>query len=77
MAKHAAYEEPEPIDLVFESRCLTETEIAAVTAVLTAAAREQQRGRAALEARGVSRWASGQRSVRFLMRRGSWRSFGV
>ncbi|MDR6612376.1 acyl-CoA carboxylase epsilon subunit [Leifsonia sp. 1010] len=68
----------DPSQLRFVTRGVTAEEIAAVTAVLTAAAAEQAAaGRKARAERGPDAWARTQRSLRGELRpgAGAWRSF--
>jgi hypothetical protein len=77
MARHSAQPAVDSSQIVFHTKGLSEDEIAAVTAVLTAALQEQtaQREPAADAPRSV--WARSQRNLRAPLARGegAWRSW--
>jgi hypothetical protein len=77
MAKHSAEREVDASQLVFHTPGLTEEEIAAVTAVLTAALNEQVQQEPAADA-AASAWQRSQRNLRRPLVRGpgAWRSWG-
>ena len=70
----------EPEQIQFVTRGVTPEEIAAVTAVLTAAAAEQQAAsRAARSTTGPDAWERSQRALRQPLQpgTGAWRSFSA
>jgi hypothetical protein len=77
MAKHSAEHEVDASQLVFHTPGLSEEEIAAVTAVLTAALNEQVRQEPGADA-ASSAWQRSQRTLRRPLVRGpgAWRSWG-
>jgi hypothetical protein len=77
MAKHSAEPEVDASQLVFHTPGLTAEEIAAVTAVLTAALNNQVRQEPAADA-ASSAWQRSQRTLRQPLVRGpgAWRSWG-
>jgi hypothetical protein len=77
MAKHSAEHEVDASQLVFHTPGLSEEEIAAVTAVLTAALNEQVRQEPGADA-ASSAWQRSQRTLRQPLVRGpgAWRSWG-
>jgi ethanolamine ammonia-lyase large subunit len=64
-------------DITFVTRGVTPSEVAAVTAVLSAAIAEQAADRAVRTRRGRSAWEHSQRSLRTPLApgEGAWRSF--
>ncbi|GAB3384882.1 hypothetical protein GCM10027568_01290 [Humibacter soli] len=79
MAKHRAASELDASQIVFTTPGLSDTEIAAVTAVLTAAVHEQAAGDEPQSDESVqSAWQQSQRALRAPLHRGvgAWRSFG-
>ena len=78
MARHSTQPELDASQLVITTSGLSETEIAAVTAVLTAAVHEQTAHDDPQTDAGQSAWQRGQRNLRTPLRHGpgSWRSFG-
>jgi hypothetical protein len=77
MAKHSTEPEVDASQLVFRTPGLSEEEIAAVTAVLTAALREQTLQEPAADAASTA-WQRSQRNLRQPLVRGpdAWRSWG-
>jgi hypothetical protein len=77
MAKHSAEPEVDASQIVFHTPGLSEEEIAAVTAVLTAALNEQVRQEPGADA-ASSAWQRSQRTLRQPLVRGpgAWRSWG-
>ncbi|QDZ16406.1 acyl-CoA carboxylase epsilon subunit [Humibacter ginsenosidimutans] len=78
MAKHSSEPEVDASQLVFHTRHLSEDEIAAVTAVITAALREQASREEPTEDAAPSAWQRGRRNLRMPLTRGAgaWRSWG-
>ena len=78
-ARHRTETDTEPaLDIRFVTARVTDTEIAAVTAVITAALQEQADG-AAEPATAPSAWARSQRVLRspVVPAPGAWRSFSA
>jgi hypothetical protein len=78
MAKHSSEPELDASQIVFHTRNLSENDIAAVTAVLTTALREQAAHKQPTEDASPSAWQRGRRGLRMPLTRGAgaWRSWG-
>ncbi|GAB3806151.1 hypothetical protein GCM10028798_28730 [Humibacter antri] len=78
MAKHSTQPEVDASQLVFHTSGLSEDEIAAVTAVLTSALREQAASRQPTADADADAWQRSLRGLRQPLVRGpgAWRSWG-
>lgn len=78
MAKHSTQPEVDASQLVFHTKGLSEDEIAAVTAVLTSALREQAAAQQPTPDADTNGWQRSQRGLRQPLVRGpgAWRSWG-
>ena len=78
MARHSAESGLDASQLVFITRGLSESDIAAVTAVLSAAVAEQSTRQDPRADAGPSAWQRSQRNLRSPLHpgQGAWRSFG-
>ena len=77
MAKHSPLPEVDASQIQFHTKGLSAEEVAAVTAVLTAALREQAAQRGPATDAGPSAWQRSQRHLRTPLVRGpaAWRSW--
>ncbi|MGN6198551.1 acyl-CoA carboxylase subunit epsilon [Humibacter sp.] len=78
MAKHSTQPEVDASQLVFHTKGLSEDEIAAVTAVLTSALREQAAAQQPTADADSNAWQRSLRGLRQPLVRGpgAWRSWG-
>ncbi|CAN5347337.1 hypothetical protein BH11ACT3_BH11ACT3_07090 [soil metagenome] len=72
-----ADEIPPPVDIRVLRGQPDDEELAAVTAVLTAALDELAGEQRRRQLQGVSAWQRSQRAVRTPLARGAWRTYGV